>query len=342
MSGETDIAQAAMVVERSTPVADPVRRRKAYLYWTLAAGALAILFAAPSFVGYYQIELLSIFVLNCLVVVSYRLTTTTGDWGLHHIIMMGVGGYAAALCSIHFGLPIILTIPIAGVAAGLIAYLIAIPLTRTRGFAFFIASFALGEFIRLSWLAFDTPFGGPRGLTGIPTGSIFGISLADPKVYFYFMLVVVALCIYVMIRINGSLTGQSWIATQKDEPLCQSVGIDVTKARRYALALGGMFVGIAGGLFAHRLGAIDAKNFQLTIMIYLVIWIVVGGARTIWGSILGLVVMTIVYEGTRPFEEWRPLIFGTVLIFSLILLPNGLESLVTKLADSTRQRRVRT
>ncbi len=329
--------------DEAAAVGGPASRgpTRAIISYGILIAIIAALYLVPGMVGYYQVELLSIFVLNCLVVASYRLTTTTGDWGLHHIILMGVGGYAAALGAIHFDLPILVTLPIAGVIGGLVAYIVAIPLTRTRGFAFFIASFAIGEFIRLSWLAFTEPFGGPHGLSGIPSPSIFGIGLSDPRNFLYFMTTIVLLCLAALYRIDKSLTGSAWFAVQKDEPLCESVGIDATSARRWALTLGGFFVGIAGGLFAHRLGAIDAKNFQLTIMIYLVIWAVVGGTRTIWGSILGLAVMTLIYEGTRPLEDWRPLIFGGVLIATLLLLPNGLESQVERLLPNLRRRRGR-
>lgn len=308
----------------------------------LAFGAaLALAYSIPSFVGYYSIELMSIFVLNCLIVVSYRLTTTTGDWGLHHVTMIGIGAYTAAILAIRLDASILLTLPFAGIAAAVVAYVFAIPLTRTRNFAFFIASFAISEFIRLSWLAFDAPFGGPRGLSGIPDASLFGVSLSDPKTYFYFMSTVIILCIYVLYRLNASLMGRAWMAFQRDEALCESVGIDVIKGRRMALAVGGFFAGIAGGLLAHRLGAIDAKNFQLTVMIYVVIWTIVGGSRTFWGPLLGLCVMTYVFEATRPLEEWRPMVFGSVLILSMILIPNGLESLLTKAFKHLGTRRAR-
>ena len=68
-------------------------------------------------------------------------------------------------------------------------------------------------------------------------------------------------------------------------------------------------------------------------MVYLIIWIVVGGSSTFWGPIFGLTVMTFVFEWSRPLLEWRPLLFGGILIFFLVFLPGGLESLFGKLRE---------
>ena len=84
------------------------------------------------------------------------------------------------------------------------------------------------------------------------------------------------------------------------------------------------------------MGAIDPRNFDLNTMIYLIIWVVVGGTATFWGPIIGLVVVTVAFEWSRPLLEWRPLMFGAVLIFFLIFLPGGLESLPAKMRGALR------
>ena len=77
----------------------------------------------------------------------------------------------------------------------------------------------------------------------------------------------------------------------------------------------------------------DPKNFDVTTMVYLIIWIVVGGTSTFWGPIFGLTVMSVVFEWSRPLLEWRPLLFGGILIFFLVFLPGGLESLFGKIRE---------
>jgi branched-chain amino acid transport system permease protein len=292
---------------------------------------IAMALVAPHMVRAYSVELLNIFLVNVILVCSYRLIVTTGDWGLSHVVMMGVGGYAAALAAKHLGLPVYLTLPLAGATAGCVAGIISIPLLRTRGFGFFIASFAMAELLRLAWVKMEVPFGGVRGIINVPMGSVFGHNLFHPVAYYYFALAVTSLCVFVMFQLDRSRIGMTWKALFADSDLAESTGIDVQYYRRVAYIIGGAFAGVAGALLAHRMGAIDPKNFDLTTMIYLVIWVVVGGTGTFWGPILGLVTITFFFEWTRPLLEWRPLIFGGILIMFLVLLPDGLDRLLGKL-----------
>ena len=292
---------------------------------------LGVAVVLPRFLGLYSVELLNIFLVNVILVASYRLTVKTGDWGLAHIVMMGVGGYSAALVAKSFGLGILLTLPIAGLSAAFIAFLVSLPLSRTIGFGYFIASFAIGELIRLSWVKFEGVFGGVRGLINVPIGKVFGYSLFDPVVYYYLSLVVVVLCLFAMFQIDRSRVGIIWTSLSKDSDLAKSAGINVEYYRKLAFIIGSAMAGIAGGLLVHRLGAIDPKGFDLTTMVYLVIWVVVGGTGSFWGPIIGLIAMTFFFEWTRQFLAWRPVFFGGILIMFLIFLPDGLDGLFKRI-----------
>ena len=129
---------------------------------------IAFFVAAPNLVSAYRLELLTIFLINVILAQSYRLMATTGDWTLCHYILMGVGAYATGIMAKNLGMPFYLVMPLACCVTVAVSLLFAIPLSRTIGFAFFIASFALGEFVRHVWLKFHYPFGGARGINGIP------------------------------------------------------------------------------------------------------------------------------------------------------------------------------
>ena len=299
--------------------------------WILLLIVACLAIAAPFFVGEYYLEILILFFINLLLASSYRLLTTTGDWSLSHVVLMGVGAYATALVAKLLGWPFWLGLPMAGIAAAIIAMVLVYPLLRTKGFGFFIASFAFGEFVRLIWVKFHNPFGGPRGMINIPTPELSGIDFFFATPYYYLTLVIVAASLFVLYRIDRSaLIGDVMKAIYMDEDLARSVGVKVNYYRAMAFITGGFFAGIAGALLAHRLGAIDPKNFDINTMVYLVIWVVVGGTKTFWGPFLGVTVMTAVFEASRPLLEWRPLLFGAILIFFLIFMPGGLESLIPK------------
>ena len=298
---------------------------------------LALACAAPYLVDLYQVEVLIILVLNLILAQSYRLVNTTGDWSLSHIVTMGVGAYSSALLTKALGWPFWLSVPFSGAIAGLIGFLIVFPLLRTIGFGFFIGSFALGEFVRLVWVKFHQPFGGPRGLINIPTAEIAGFDVSGMIPYYYLCLFIAVVSIWIMYRIDNSHIGDTFKAIHTDPTLCETVGIAVPKYRAMAFVIGAFFAGISGALMAHHQGAIDPHSFEATLMVYLIIYVVVGGVETFWGPIIGVIVMTVVFEMARPLEEWRPLIAGGILIFFLVVMPGGLETLLSRLLGMAKK-----
>ena len=290
--------------------------------------SIAILCFLPFELRPYLREIAIIFFINVILVSSYRLITTTGDWSFAHVVLMGAGAYGAALIAKHAGLPFIIVVPLAGIVAALVGLAFIIPLLRTTGFGFFIGSFALGELLRLVWIKVPDPFGGARGIINIPSPELFGIKLGPSIAYYFTCLVVMLIALAVMYRLDRSRIGNAWKSIHSDEMLAECVGINVAHNRSMAFATGAFFAGIAGALLAFRLGAIDPRNFDLTQMVYLIIWVVIGGTATFWGPVIGLAVVTVAFEWTRPLLEWRPMMFGAILIFFLVFLPGGLESLL--------------
>lgn len=294
--------------------------------------ALIALFILPFVVGEYYIEIGILFLINLILASSYRLITTSGDWSLSHVVLMGVGAYTTALLAKFQGWPFWATVLLGGLAAAVIGLAVVFPLLRTKGFGFFIGSFALGEFVRLTWVKFHFPFGGPRGMIGIPPIELGDIDFFDATPYYYVCLAFTLVSLLILYRIDISRTGKILKAIYADEDLTKCIGVNVARYRATAFAVSAFFAGIAGVLLAQRLGAIDPKNFDVNAMVYLVIWVVVGGVGTFWGPLIGVTVMMLIGEAARPLAEWRPLLFGGILILFLILMPGGLESLFPKLA----------
>lgn len=301
------------------------------MYYKLGLLALiAALAAGPFVLTPYYVALVIVFFINCILAQSYRQLAMTGDWSLGHVVLMGCGAYGAGMLGKFLGLPFWLTIPLGGITSALIGAGMVYTLIGTKGFGFFIGSFALGEFIRLVWIKFDTPFGGARGIINIPPGEIFGIELWQQTPFYLLALVVMIASLWIMYRLDQSRYGRVFQAVYADDELAESVGISVSRHRAMAFTVGAFFAGIAGALEAQYNGAIDPKLFGISNMVYLIIWVVVGGVRTFWGPLAGVVVMTIVFETTRPLEELRPALAGAILVVTLVLLPGGLESVVEK------------
>ena len=310
-----------------------MNKRKGFPVRNLALAAIALvgLLVTPHFLGFHHQDLLIFLTINVLAVCSYRLVTLTGEWSLIHAVMMGVGAYTVALSVNHFELAIWFTLPLAGCAAGLVAALLCFPLLRMTQFYFLIGSFAAGEAIRLTWVEFVGVFGGTSGLRGVEAPIVWGIDFIDPIPYFYFTLCVVSFCLLILYRIEHSRIGLTLHAIHWKTPLAESVGVDAWRYRALAFILGSFFVGIAGGLKVHYLGSVTPNQFTVGFMVFILIWVIVGGYNKFYGPIIGVVVLTIFDEAIRSAEVIRPAIYGAMLILSILFLPLGLESIPAKL-----------
>lgn len=303
--------------------------------------AAALLLALPHLaVTAEQRELAVFLVINALLVCSYRLMTLTGEWSLAHVVMMGVGAYASSLFAKVWGLPVPLTLPLGALTAGLIAYILSFPLFRMKGFYFLIGSFAAGEVIRLAWRLSDLRpiFGGPKGIRSIPgweDWQLFGYKIAwwSAVNYYYLALAIVAVSLFVLWRIERSRFGLTFHALHWQDKLAESVGVSARGYRTIALVVASAFAGLAGGLYAHYLGTISPNAFEVSRMVDVLVWVIVGGTATFYGPLLGLVVLTIINElilRSLGVDQARPLFLGGILILAVLFLPNGLESLVEK------------
>ena len=292
---------------------------------------LAGLLVLPHLLQYHHQDLLIFLTINVLVVTSYRLVTLTGEWSLIHAVMMGVGGYTATLVFKQFELGMWFTLPLAGLVAAAIAALLCFPLFRMTQFYFLIGSFAAGEAIRLCWIQFVNPFGGTGGLSGVEPPLIGEIDFLEPVPYYYLTLAVVGLCLFILYRIENSRIGLILHSVHWKAPLAESVGVDTWRYRALAFVVGSFFVGVAGGLKVHYLGTITPNQFGVGFMVFILIWVIVGGYNRFYGPIIGVIVLTLFDESIRSLEELRPAIYGAVLIASILFLPQGLESLPARI-----------
>ncbi|ESR25683.1 branched-chain amino acid ABC transporter permease [Lutibaculum baratangense] len=305
--------------------------------WTLGWLALAVaLVLLPQALSFSQQEILVFLTINVLLVSSYRLLTLTGEWSLGHAVIMGVGAYASALVTKWTGLFVPLSMLVGALTAAAVAWVLSFPLFRMKGFYFLIGSFAAGEIIRLLWKRFQDPFGGAKGLKRIePMPNLdLGFHHFDfflPTNYYYFALVAVGICLWLMWRVERSPMGLAFHAVHWQDKLAQASGINVRGYRMLAFVLASGFAGLSGALLAHYIGTINPGSFGVEQMVFILTWAIVGGTSTFYGPILGVVVLTILNEIVlrgMGFEQARPLIYGFILILSVLFLPKGLESLV--------------
>jgi branched-chain amino acid transport system permease protein len=306
----------------------------------------AFLIALPFGLSLHWQDFMIVLFVNVLVACSYRLMTLTGEFSLAHVVMQGLGAFGSALLAKDLGFSVWLAMPIGGLGAALTAFILSFPLFRMTLFYFLIGSFAAGEAIRLCWNYFDFPFGGPLGLKRIPLPDLIlpwvgNIDLFFSLNYYYLVLFIVSICLLILYRIERSRIGLTLNAVHWSPSLAKSVGVNTWRYKTLAFVVSSFFCGIAGALLAHHLGTINPDMFGITAMIYVLIWVIVGGTTTFAGPILGVTVLMVVNEWFHSYNVLHPLFYGVILLLTMRFLPGGFDSLPGKIRDWRESRGAR-
>lgn len=247
-----------------------------------------------------------------------------GQFPLGHQVFFGLGAYTAALISSHAGANFIITMVSAIAVCGLVGLLIGLPTLKMQGPFFVIVSLAFNEiFFLITWNWMDFT-GGPDGITGIPYPTLLGFVLKNNVGLYYLMVILVALIIMINIRIVNTRTGRAYVAIRENAELAESLGINPYRIKLQAFIISAMFGGMAGGFYAHfeRFVSPDVFGFDYLTMMLVMVW--VGGQATIVGPIVGAVIFTLLQEYLHVFGIWRWVIFGIVLLISVLFMPKGL------------------
>lgn len=292
----------------------------------VASGAVFALF--PFVFSMYQTNIMT----NALmyVMLGLGLNIVVGVAGLldlGYVAFYAVGAYSYALLNYHYGLGFWIALPIGGGLAAMFGILLGFPVLRLRGDYLAIVTLGFGEIIRLileNWNEFSF---GPSGIANIPRPSLFGIefSLQQSTTYIYFLMIALTLfTIFFVNRLQNSRLGRAWLALREDEVACQAMGIDKTKTKLTAFALGATWAGLAGVVFAAKTTFINPASFTIWESINILCIVVLGGMGSIIGVVVGAFVLILLPEYLRAFSEYRMLAFGAILVCMMVFRPGGI------------------
>jgi len=299
----------------------------------LAAGVLFFLIFPTQF-SIYQITIMTTALMY--VVLGLGLNIVVGVAGLldlGYVAFYAVGAYSYALLNLHFGLGFWTVLPVSGLLAALFGILLGFPVLRLRGDYLAIVTLGFGEIIRLileNWGEFSQ---GPSGIANIPRPGLFGIDLTLEQsiIYtYYLMMLMVAFTIFVVNRLQNSRIGRAWFALREDDIACQAMGIDKTKTKLRAFALGAFWAGMAGAFFAAQNTYVNPKSFTFLESAIILCIVVLGGMGSIIGVIIGALVLILLPEYLRAFADYRMLAFGAILVVMMIFRPQGIISTVRR------------
>ncbi len=299
----------------------------------LVAAALLALPFALSAAGTAWVRITNLAIL--FVFLSLGLNIVVGFAGLldlGYVAFFGVGAYVyALLASPHFGLhlPFWVILPIGAAVAALFGVLLGTPTLKLRGDYLAIVTLGFGEIVRIFLNNLSQPINitnGPQGIRLIDPvrmGSInfshpdtlLGLSFSGPMKYYYLLLALLLLVIAINLRLQNSRIGRAWEAIREDEIAARSIGIDTTRVKLLAFAMGATFGGVAGGMFSAIQGFISPESFVLTESVMILAMVVLGGMGNIWGVVAGALMLSFVPELLRySVEPLQQALFGRLLI----------------------------
>ena len=255
--------------------------------------------------------------INIVLAISLNITAgCLGQMALGHAGFMSIGAYTAALFTKSNLIPgvggYVLALILGGLVAIIIGVVIGIPALRLRGDYLAILTLAFCEIIRVL-IEFFKFTGGAKGLTGIKLQKNFAI-----------IYIIMLLCVFMMYTFMKSRHGRAILSIREDEIASESSGINLTFYKTLAFAYSAFFAGVAGGMYAHYIGILGAKNFDFNKSIDILVIVVLGGLGSFTGSAIGAIVLTILPEMLRGFNDYRMFIYAVMLILMMMFRPSGL------------------
>jgi branched-chain amino acid transport system permease protein len=337
--------EATVSIKNFVPPSVKIAASGASGYVAIAFLILALIVPVIFYSNRYLLDL-AILILT-YTMLGFGLNIVVGLAGLldlGYVAFYAVGAYSYALIAQTFGLSFWICLPLAGILAAFAGILLGFPVLRLRGDYLAIVTLGFGEIIRLILLNWQSLTGGPNGISAIPRPSFFGLpfdtsdrgfastfglhySPTHRVVFLYYLILALALLTnWVTLRLRRLPIGRAWEALREDEIACRALGINTTRTKLTAFAMGAMFGGFAGAFFATRQGFISPESFTFGESALVLAIVVLGGMGSQLGVAIAATVMLGGFELFREFDQYRMLVFGAAMVAIVIYRPRGLVS----------------
>jgi branched-chain amino acid transport system permease protein len=268
----------------------------------------------------YLSGLLAMLAINIIVAYSVFVPGSAGLLNLGAAGFVLVGAYTAGALTSLYDLPLAPAIVLGSAMAGLVAFLIAFPILRTRGIYMVLATFAFAEVV--AGVLLNIPALG--GAAGLSVMAYAGLPVVVPCA-----IATVAFVAWLM----RTRFGLSVRAVHDDESVAHLFGVHLRMTQVLALTIGGAIGGLGGGLLVHQFNFIDVQSTGVLFSIYVLLYVLMGGTQTVWGPLFGAIFFTLVPEGLRKLSEVDPslkfleggryIVFGVAVVLIMMLRPQG-------------------
>jgi len=294
--------------------------------WFVIIVTLIFLFFPLIIKSNYIIDVAFFFGIYSLLGLSLNIVLgEVGLFDLGHMGFAAIGAYTTAILNTSFGVPVLILLPISGIAAAIFAYLVCSPIIHLRGDYLCIVTIGMGEIIRLTLI--NNPFGitgGPNGIFGICFPSLGNLFVIDSCLkYYYFIWIIVGLSVVALVHLQRSRIGRAWNCIREDVIAAEATGIDVRYYKLLAFVLGAALAGVAGSIYASKLMVVSPESFLFIESCMLFSIVLIGGMGSIPGIFIGAAAISLFPEIFRPFAQYRMLIFGVTMVLMMMFRPGG-------------------
>jgi branched-chain amino acid transport system permease protein len=255
--------------------------------------------------------MLALLAINFVVALAGYLPLAAGQLNLGVAGFMAIGGYVSAYLTNSYDVPLYLGVIAGGLAASVIATLLAVPLLRISGIYLALATFALGQVIQGVLLNLEV-VGAAAGYA-VNKHASFGFILASAAV--------VLGSVFFLTKTRFAL----YLTAVKNDPVVSDLfGLNVKITKIQAFSLGALIAGIGGAVYGHHFSYLEPQTFNVMLSIYIALYVLLGGTQTIFGPLAGALIFTLLPEVLRGSDQWRYVVFALAVILIMAVRPQGL------------------
>jgi branched-chain amino acid transport system permease protein len=252
----------------------------------------------------------------------------TGLVSLGHAAFFGIGAYACGILQTKLGFSFLPALLLGSLFTCIVSAVLGWPMLRIKGPYFALGTLALGLMVTIVIHNWDSLTGGVS-LSGIPPPPViqclgYTMDFSSKRIYYYLVLLFVFLTLFFIRQITHSRPGRAFQSIRENADLAEALGVEILRYKLIAYVMASTIAGVAGGLYASYMGSIEPEIAGGHMSFHLLVMIVIGGARTITGEIVGPVLLWFVPEFLEATQVYRPLFFGFILLVVIIFMPMGI------------------
>jgi branched-chain amino acid transport system permease protein len=284
--------------------------------------------------GSFLLNVLVFVGINTMLAIALNLLLGfAGQISLGHAAFFGLGAYISGVLTTTYQFNPWLAILVGAVFVGALAFVIGFPILKLKGHYLAMATLGFGIIVYIIFNETVALTGGPSGLPGIPNLSISGFTFDSDQKNYYLIWLFTAIVMLLSFNLTHSRIGRALRAIHDSETAARVLGVNVRLLKVQIFAISAIISAVAGSLYAHTMTFISPASFGFNFSVEIVTMVIIGGLGSIYGSLIGAAILTLLPEFLRAFNDLDIVIYGLLLILMTMYLPEGLAGGFSRLAS---------